>query len=104
QTLEARYDKIDLPEIRPVVTRVERYAGRCRCCGETTLAAVPEGLEPGTPFSVNIVALAIYLRFVHAISYRRLSRLLLELFGLAISEGGLDAAFRRARAPFDADV
>jgi transposase len=102
--LDARYDKIDLPSIRPVVTRVERYAGRCRCCGATTLAPVPEGLEPGTPFSVNIVALALYLRFVHAISYRRLSRLLLELFGLAISEGGLDAAFRRARAPFDADV
>jgi transposase len=102
--LDARYDKIDLPEIRPVVTRVERYAGRCRCCGATTLAAVPEGLEPGTPFSVNIVALAMYLRFVHAISYRRLSRLLLELFGLTISEGALDAAFRRARAPFDADV
>jgi hypothetical protein len=34
---------------------------------------VPEGLEPGTPFSVNILALAIYLRFTHAISYRRLS-------------------------------
>jgi transposase len=102
--LDARYDKIDLPEIRPMVTRVERYAGRCRCCGATTLAAVPEELEPGTPFSVNIVALAMYLRFVHAISYRRLSRLLLELFGLAISEGALDAAFRRARAPFDADV
>ena len=102
--LDARYDKIDLPSVRPVVTRVERYAGRCGCCGATTLAPVPEGLEPGTPFRVNIVALALYLRFVHAISYRRLSRLLLELFGLAISEGGLDAAFRRARARFDADV
>jgi transposase len=102
--LDARYDKIDLPPVRPVVTRVERYGGRCRCCGATTLAAVPEGLEPGTPFSVNIVALAMYLRFVHAVSYRRLSRLLRELFGLAISEGALDAAFRRAQPRFDADV
>jgi hypothetical protein len=41
----------------------------------------------------------MYLRFVHAISYQRLSRLLLELFGLAISEGALDAAFRRGRFP-----
>jgi transposase len=41
---------------------------------------------------------------VHAVSYRRLSRLLLELFGLAISEGALDAAFRRARPCFDAEV
>jgi transposase len=86
------------------VTRVERYAGRCRCCGATTLAAVPEGLEPGTPFSPNIVALAMYLRFVHAVSYQRLSRLMLDLFALRISEGALDGAFRRARTQFDADV
>jgi len=93
QVLHGRYDKIDLPPVAPVVARVERYAGRCRCCGGTTLAPVPEGLEPGTPFSVGIDALAMYLRFVHAISYQRLSRLLGELFGLAISEGALDAAF-----------
>src|SRR6195952_2255034 len=102
--LHGRYDKIDLPQVTPVVTRVERYAARCGCCGGTTLAPVPEGLEPGTPFSVGIVALAMYLRFVHAISYQRLSRLLLELFGLAISEGALDAAFRRGKLQVDADV
>ena len=104
QSLHGRYDKIDLPKVAPVVTRVERYAGQCRCCGGTTLAPVPAGLEPGTPFSVGIVALAMYLRFVHAISYRRLSRLLLELFGLAISEGALDAALRRGKQHFDAEV
>jgi transposase len=104
QILDARYDKIDLPKVRPVVTRVERYAGTCRCCGATTLAAMPDGLEPGTPFSPTIVALAMYLRFVHAVSYRRLTRLLLELFGLAISEGALDAAFHRGKPRFDADV
>jgi len=104
QVLHGRYDKIDLPQVAPVVTRVERYAGRCRCCGGTTLAPVPEDLEPGTPFSVGIVALAMYLRFVHAISYQRLSRLLGELFGLVISEGALDAAFRRGKLHVDADV
>lgn len=104
QALEARYDKIDLPSVKPMVTRVERYAGHCPGCGGQTLAAVPEGLEPGTPFSLNIVALAMYLRFAHAVSYQRLSRLLGELYGLAISEGALDAAFRRGKPRFDADV
>jgi len=56
---------VDLPKVAPVVTRVERYAGHCRCCGGTTLAPLPEGLEPGTPFSHTIVMLAMYLRFVH---------------------------------------
>src|SRR5215210_8981770 len=76
QMLAGRFDKVDLPTVAPVVTRVERYAGNCRCCGGTTLAPLPEGLEPGTPFSRNLVALAMYLRFVHHVSYRRLSRLL----------------------------
>jgi transposase len=103
-TLGTRFDKIDLPKVVPVVTRVERYAGHCRGCGATTLAPLPEGLEPGTPFSLNIVALAMYLRFAHHVSYRRLTRLMLELFGLAISEGALDAALRRAKSGFDAET
>src|SRR3954466_15854288 len=103
-TLTARFDKVDLPKVAPVVTRVERYAGHCRGCGGTTLAPLPEGLEPGSPFSCNIVALAMYLRFVHHVSYRRLSRLLLELFGLAISEGALDAAFQRGKPRFGAEI
>src|SRR5215217_4157447 len=136
QRLAARFDKLDLPKVAPVVTRVERYVGHCRCCGTTTcrccgtttcrccgtttcrccgtttcrccgtttLAPLPEGLEPGTPFSRDIVALAMYLRFVHHVSYRRLSRLMLELFGLAISEGALDAAFQRGKPRFDAET
>src|SRR5215210_2504441 len=104
QTLAARFDKLDLPKVTPMVTRVERYAGHCRCCGATTLAPLPEGLEPGSPFSPNIIALAMYLRIVHAVSYQRLSRLLRDLFGLSISEGALDAAFRRAKPGFDDKV
>jgi transposase len=99
--LHGRYDKIDLPVVRPVVTRVERYAGHCPCCGGITLAAVPVGLEVSSPFSGNIVALAIYLRFTHAISYRRLTQVFLHLFALPISEGALDAMLQRAKPCFD---
>jgi len=102
--LHGRYDKIDLPVVRPAVTRVERYAGHCPCCGGVTVAPVPEGLEEGSPFSTNIMALAIYLRFTHAISYRRLTQLFLHLFALTISEGALDAMFRRAKPCLDNEV
>jgi hypothetical protein len=78
-----------------MVMWVERYAGRGQCCNRTTLGPLPDGLEPGTRFRVNIVALAVYLRFVHPVSYRRLSRLILELYGLCISEGALDPWGRR---------
>jgi transposase len=102
--LHGRYDKVDLPVVRPVVTRVERYAGHCPCCHGVTLAAVPEGMEEATPFSVNIMALALYLRFTHAISYQRLSRMFLHLFALRISEGALDAMFQRTKPCFDNEV
>ena len=104
QKLHGRWDKIDLPPVRPVVTRVERYAGHCPCCGGVTLAPVPAGLEDGSPFSVNIVALALYLRVAHAVSYRRLAQLFAHLFGLAVSEGALDAMFRRAKPGLDSEV
>jgi transposase len=104
QVLHARYDKIELPPVRPVVARVERYAACCPCCGGATLAPVPEGMEQGSPFGVSILALALYLRFTHAISYRRLTRLFLHLFALPISEGALDALFRRAKPRLDDEV
>jgi len=102
--LHGRYDKVDLPPVRPVVTRVERYAGCCPCCGGVTVAPVPEGLDDGSPFGPGIVAAAIYLRFVHAISYQRLSRLFQHLFALTVSEGALDGMFRRAKLLFDGEV
>jgi transposase len=104
QVLHGRYDKIDLPPVRPVVTRVERFAGCCPGCGGVTVAPVPEGLEAGSPFGPGVIAAALYLRFVHAISYQRLSRLFQHLFGLAISEGALDGLFRRAKPVFDTEV
>ena len=37
-----------------MVTRVERYAWHRQCCGGTTLAPVPGGLEEGSPFTFLI--------------------------------------------------
>lgn len=58
----------------------------------------------GTPFNPGIVAVALYLRFTHAISYQRLCRLFAHLFGLTISEGALDAIFPRAKPCFDSET
>ena len=105
QTLREAYDKIDIPEIKPHVTRVEIYGGICSCCAKKTVpTCVPDGLQKGSPFSLNIVALAVYLRFVQSISYERLARLFRDLFGLGISEGALNAMLRRAKPCFDRDV
>lgn len=89
QQLHSRYDKLELPEIKPIVTRVERYQGTCPCCGHQEVAPVPDALAGGSPFGASIESLVTYLRYGHAISYERLHQLLDEVFNLSISEGAL---------------
>src|SRR5271165_5173197 len=58
------YDRIEIPEIQPDVTRVILQGGVCPCCAKRFKARPPEGLEPGSPFGPNLRAFVIYLRAV----------------------------------------
>ena len=100
----AVYDKIEVPPVRPVVTRVVLHGGRCPCCSRLVTAPAPVGLEPGSPFGGSIASLAIYLRYSHAIGYQRLSGLFDHLFGLKISEGALANLLRRVKPCFEDQV
>ena len=93
------YDHIDLPPIRPVVTRINRHSGVCPCCHEHVTAPAPEGFEPGSPFGPGIEALILHLRITQAISFERLARLMGEVFGLEISEGAIANILARAETP-----
>ena len=101
QHLHAVYDKIELPPVTPIVTRVEQPAGQCPHCGQSYVAPVPVGLEPGTPFGASIQGLATYLRYTHAISDARLSALFAQVYGVAISEGALANLFQRVKTRLD---
>jgi transposase len=57
QKIQQRYDKIELPPIKPIVTRVEQYGCKCPQCGEKQVATVPVGLEVGSPYGNRIAAL-----------------------------------------------
>ena len=100
QTLFHAYDHIELSPIKPEVTRVTLYRGLCPCCGQPFRAEAPADMPPGSPFGPNLRALVIYLRFVHAISFERLMRLMSDLFGLAISAGALVALLADSRPAF----
>lgn len=95
QRCRHRYDHIDLPDSRPVVTRIEVFGGRCRDCGRRYRAAPPEAMAPGTPFGPGIRSLLAYLHHSHHVGFARLARMLKELFGLTLSEGAIANAFRR---------
>jgi transposase len=101
QGLRHAYDHLDLPPIRPVVTRVRIFGRRCPGCRRRVRGVAPAALPPGSPFGPSIVALLAYLHHHHAVGYDRLSALLAELFGLRISEGAIANALRRANRPLD---
>jgi len=94
------YDRIEIPEVKPDVTRVTLHGGICPCCTKRFTAPAPAGLERGSPFGPNLRAFAIYLRVTHAISFERLSRLFSDLLGVEISEGALVNMFANSREAF----
>jgi transposase len=94
------YDRIEIPEIKPHVTRVTLHGGLCPCCGKRFKARAPAGLEPGSPFGPNLRAFAIYLRYTQAVGFERLARLLSDLTGLAVSAGALVNIMAAAKQPF----
>jgi transposase len=99
QTPQQVYERIELPPIKPDVTRVRLFGGRCACCGERVTAAAPAGLEPGSPFGQSIAALVVYLHYAHAIGMERLATLMEEIFSLTLSEGAISNMLARAREP-----
>jgi len=99
QTPQQVYERIELPPIKPDVTQVRLFGGRCACCGERVRAAAPVGLEPGSPFGQSIAALVVYLHYAHAIGMERLATLMAEIFSLSISEGAISNMLARAREP-----
>ena len=93
------YDHVELPPIRPVVTRIHRHHGTCPCCHRRVTAPAPEGFAPGSPFGPGLCALIIHLHVTQAISFERLSRRLGEVFGVAVSEGAIANILARAQQP-----
>jgi transposase len=90
-----RTQVVELPPLRPVVIEAWQYAARCRGCGTRTKGRYPAGLEPTRTFGPNLEALLGYFHERHHVGYERLVELCRDVFGLAISEGGIDNALGR---------
>jgi transposase len=99
QTPQQIYERIELPPVRPDVTQIRLFGGRCTCCGERVTAQAPVDLAQGSPFGHSIAATVVYLHYAHAIGMERLVTLMDELFSLSISEGAISNILARARQP-----
>lgn len=90
-----RSQVVELPPVRPVVVEAWQYAARCRGCGAGTKGTYPAGLEPTRTFGPGIESLLGYVHERHHVSYQRLVEVCRDVFGLTLSEGGIDLALRR---------
>jgi len=96
------YDHIELPPIRPVITRIHRHRGVCPSCRRGFSAPPPAGMPPASPFGPELVALILHLHVTQAIGFERLVRLLDEVFAIRISEGAIANMLARAGTPLAA--
>src|SRR5205814_4748143 len=101
-----RSQVVEVPPVRPVIVEAWRYAAVCPGCGARTVAESPPGLEPERVFGPGVEALLGYLHERHHLGYERLAEVCRDLFGLAISAGGIAGALawlaERARPAYDA--
>jgi transposase len=85
----------DLPVFAPVVIEAWQYTVACEQCGEETAGAYPTGLEPRRTFGPGVEALLSYFHERHHVGYERLVEVCRDVFGLAISQGGIEHALQR---------
>jgi transposase len=89
QELAKEYDHIDIPPIRPVVTRIELFRATCPCCKARVTARAPADMPEGTPFGPGITSAIAYLHGCQMVSFKRLTEVCQGLFGLTISQGAI---------------
>jgi transposase len=90
-----RSQVVELPPVVPVVIEGWQYAMTCADCGVQTTGTYPAGLEPRRTFGPRIEALLSYLHERHHVGYERLVEVCRDVFGLTISQGGVEHALQR---------
>jgi len=90
---------LSLKKIQAQITEYQRHAKTCTVCGHTTYSTdFPSGITPNIRYGEHIEALVAYLSISGYISYNRIARMVSSLFGVALSEGAVDAILKRTAA------
>ncbi len=88
----------ELPEVRPIVIETRRHEVVCPHCHSLQRGVLPEGLEAERWFGPRLEATVVYLKHDQHLSYERVATALDDLYGVEISEGGIDGIVQRAGA------
>ena len=90
-----RRQVFELPPISVIVSEHRTHQLRCRHCRARTSARLPE-LLASCPFGSRLQAAVVTLTARHRISRRGICELALDLFGVTLSTGAVDAICQRA--------
>jgi transposase len=93
-----RHQLTELPVVRPLVIETRTHEVECPQCHTLQRGALPEGLEPTRQFGPRLEATVVYYKQEQHLSYERLVETLRDLWGVELSEGGLNCILRRAGA------
>jgi transposase len=86
----------ELPEAKAQVIEVRQYEVVCPDCQQGQVQAPPSGLEMQRAFGARLEASVVYYRQEQHMSYERTQKAMLDLFGVEISQGGIDEIMKRA--------
>jgi transposase len=86
----------ELPEVKAEVIEVRQYATKCPCCGQEQTVEPAAGLEMGRSFGARLEGTVVYYRQEQHMSYVRTKSALSNLYGVEISQGGIDQIMQRA--------
>lgn len=84
----------ELPPIAPTIAEHRRHRLLCPGCGAARLAELPAGVSPSA-FGPRLEAHIATLAGVHRLSRRQARDVVVEMLGVPISLGAVDAAIRR---------
>ncbi len=93
-----RHQITELPVIVPLVIEMQIHEVECPHCHTVQRGAPPVGLEPTRGFGPRLEALVVYHKQTQHLSYERQAAQLHDVFGVTVSEGGLNAIVRRGGA------
>jgi transposase len=86
---------IELPAIRVKVVEHRLQRVRCRC-GQMHAGSYPEGVTQVAQYGASIKAALVYLTQYQHVPMKRCTRLMQDLFGVAMSPGSVHAAIAQA--------
>jgi transposase len=96
-----RHQVTDIPVVKPFTDEWRLNIGLCVDCGQTTVAELPAGV-PRSNFGPALVALVALLTGVYRVGKRGVQQLLLDVFNVTMSLGGVSNCERQVSEALEA--